>query len=363
MIFLPSFWLVMVKLKKSSDSFFHWPSFPIQFTFVVFYDTNSWIVSSSLPFFPSLNVFERLEPSRYKLRCNFSSIKVQMFDVLFQNDAALFNKFVHDIICNEETIEDFQLYILSKPELLQHVKENLSLKSFAYEEYAIITWYHTAFILICWEPLLWIPKLYDSGLYYNAQNMVWNACSKSSLPWKYMKDSVWKLKKYHMIIKKELFRFMNSTDLAPDNPDVYDEQPESIKSKYTSMDRDNIILLFRCASLSNKMGLFRKLMECYRPLILNYASVMTNYIYKKFPLVFINSFSMCMKLSDFNDRQLIYSDSNLFTILSDYYRICSIEWNKDEATIKIEFKTNHNDARVPEFVTVDRIFKKWADFQ
>ena len=230
------------------------------------------------------------------------------------------------------------------------------------EESAIITWYQTAFILD-------VPRAF----YFEFPNYMIKAFTKTHQLWSEMlvpshlylelyERFRLEIEKLPYDREKELFGLMNFIRFGPDNPDFYDEQLGLIKSKYTPKDKDEIILLFRCASLSNKMDLFAKLMEDYRPLILNNPTVITKYIYRKGP-VGVHKFMFDVhEAFDFNDRQLIYSYSNYFTTLSYYYRICSIEWNKDEATIKIEFKTDHDDAGVPEYVTVDRIFKQIGRF-
>ena len=147
----------------------------------------------------------------------------------------------------------------------------------------------------------------------------------------------------------ELYALMNSIRFGPDNPNLYDEQLKWIRNIMSGVfflyERDffavKIISLIRCASLSDKMGLFAKMIKVYK----YWSFWITSIYYGKRVMILIQSafkihvwrsWSFWFQWSSINLWAVIFfQNSNL--LLSNLFGWMEQKKNN----IKIEFSTRH----------------------
>ena len=153
----------------------------------------------------------------------------------------------------------------------------------------------------------------------------------------------------------ELYELLNSIRFGPDNPELNDEQFELIQSKYTRKNVEEITLLIRCVSLSNKMDLFAKMMGAYKNLILNSPVLTEKDFNRNIPLGAHKFMFDIHAALNFKERQFLYSSPHFFILLSIHYRIQAVEWNIEESTMRIEFKAKQIAQGVPEILITDQI--------
>ena len=321
-----------------------------------------------------IKYFNRLELLDFE---KFTLLICKNFNFIFKDYANFFKLFTYNSMCLELVIEDLQLYIKGRPELLQYAKDFFESNECNRKDYdfVVLTWYTTAFRLDMPKSFYFefpdriIEVFITTDLFIDTQ-FFWNVILVPSHLYPDLHEkfgiAIERFKNQRIVIRSyamELYALMNSIRFGPDNPNLYDEQLKwirNIMSGVFSYERDffavKIISLIRCASLSDKMGLFAKMIKVYKYWILDYIYLLWEKGYDIDSIGFQKFMFDVHEAFDSNDRQLIYEQSSFFKILTYYYRICSVEWNKKKNNIKIEFSTRHKAYGFPERVFVDRNF-------
>ena len=310
-----------------------------------------------------LKYFDRVEPFYDEWDRVAALLDFKKYDIFFQNYVMKFqthHNFYYKI-CDGKICEDLQLYIKGKPERLQYFKELFESNEFRHSrvyELAVLTWYQTAFKLDMPKSFYFEFPDHIIKIFTKTHQLFAEMVVPSHLYPEIHDIFLIAIKRFKDTDEIELYELMNSIRFGPDDLNLYAEQLKLIE-KYTLRNGKNISLLFRCASLSNKMGLFTEMVKVYKSLFLEHPDFITGSVYgNSEDYIGIQKFVFDIhEAFNFNDRQLIYSDLGFLAILSYNYRICSVEFDKMKNTVEIQFRTHHNVFGIPERIIVNRDFE------
>ena len=147
-----------------------------------------------------------------------------------------------------------------------------------------------------------------------------------------------------------VYRLLNSIRFGPDDPDIYEQR---IKSGLFL--KDETALICFCASLGNKIDLFKKLLSqtqsifIYQP---SELSLMSRIYFIDLPLALFKIVSDLHEHSDESFKEFIYNNTPFIQLVSKYYQIVSFQWIGSK--VEIVFETLLTE--IPHQIVLNRTF-------
>ena len=257
--------------------------------------------------------------------------KRKRYDVLFRNEAALFKKYAYLILENFERVQDILTYCRRNPETFEHIRNHLlstndskrldylrywnlaALVSNAPDE-LFVDFHKSFFESDDFKPVLWhdivIPESFYPTIYERINKVI--------------------------PLYSDYYSYLNIIRFGPEDPDIYEELKDSCFSNM------QLFLFCQCASLSNKMDLFYKLLpkieSLPKLLSLKYPNGLPQIRFKHLELQkFLLDIRNSLFISE-TVRQEIYRNTYFVQLISKFYRVFAVDWSKSDLTIRIEFR-------------------------
>lgn len=280
-----------------------------------------------------------------------SLVKRERFDAIFLCGSFTIDRALNSM--NYEDIKAVQKYLLTRPNHFTYITARFTDTAEIYGDNFTSKWIKSA--LACNMPNQFLHK--NPKMISNALSIPPTIWSGIHVPKENYSDLFARINTIigpneYKESKNEFYLVLNSVRFGPDDPDIYDQ---IINSKYLiPFSEEELLLLCHCASLANKMDLFFKLIPKVIPLITEIPSRLEIFFtYIEQTSIDMHKFILDVyHNSDDSFRQFINDKTCLFTILSHFYKVTSINWNGNE--LKLEFVSNVDlsGTGIPERITV-----------
>ena len=298
-----------------------------------------------------LNYFQRINEPLTLIEKLQSYIKRNNFDIFFQNDPPLFNKYAYMLMNTKESIQRLQRYILQNPLNMNHIAKYLDSRVEGLGEYEDKTKF----------AMIWVIAALDS----NMPDLFFLGFPKKMLAIMRKTSSIWTrlsvpkdrhpeiLTRINFIIdflpftdqsEREYFKLLNTVRFGFVDSDIYAKQIEP--KQYSN---EKIALICHCASLANKRNLFNQLIPGSMHLLIQQPSRLDQSFsdLRNIPIDLHKFVFDVHEMCDDNSRQLIYAKTRFLKNLSYYYRVASLEWGNLELKFEFVTTTATSDSGIP----------------
>lgn len=297
-----------------------------------------------------INYINAKRPNLIARNLLFSVMDRKRYDILFQNWDTLFKGYLDDVFSDFYRVQDLMEYIIMNP---QHL--------YCIHNYFQVTFHY--FNIINWNMAALIANAPDSILYNFPEDMfrmvtfkpnIWN---DTIIPKEHYPNIFDRINQCDYIRNSELYRLLNLIRFGPEDADIYENQIQ-----YRDFTQEQTLLLCKCASRSNKMNLFAKLIGKCKSLLENLYAWLNNGVYlgdisRDFEMHKFEFDVHEFFVGDDSFRQILYRNTRIIDIISKFYQVTMVDWSQNN--LHIEFKTTiimKNGYAAPEIIIIDRKF-------